>query len=502
VRRALTAIFLAGLTLGPLGAQRAPAYQQDPPRIEHLGSVERGLFQPIRIACGPQGNLYVTETLRGEVRVFSPGGDLIEARHPCDLPLSVAVDGRGRIYVGSQSGGICVFDYAWNRVGEIGFEGAGEVLEPSDMAVDPATGRLYVTDSGSSCVKVYSLAGEFLFQFGEFEGFPSGIAVDVLGRRVLVGDPVASEVRVFDMDGRSLLSFGERGADPGQLVRVQGLCVDGKRRIYVTDAFLGVVNVFDAEGRYLTSFGGLGDAPGQFRQPMDVTVDSLNRLVVVSANTARLEFFSAGDMGRTDAPTAPRLIWPAQGGVVPEKTPTFVVEKSFDPNDVYLAYTFEVYEDEWLQFLYVSSETGGEVDVMSSTVSWVPPVEFEEGKTYWWRVRASDSDGPGPWSPLGTFTVAGGERLEFALEQAYPNPFASEATIRFTLPRECNVDLRIFDASGRQVRVLRQGPETEGVHALTWDGRDDAGNRLPAGIYWYKLAAGGFVETRKVVLVP
>jgi endonuclease/exonuclease/phosphatase family metal-dependent hydrolase len=82
-----------------------------------------------------------------------------------------------------------------------------------------------------------------------------------------------------------------------------------------------------------------------------------------------------------------------------------------------------------------------------------------------------------------------------------PNPFASSTTLRFTLPAKAEVDLVVFDASGRAVRRLAQGTRPAGEHAVTWDGRDDAGRSAPAGVYLCRLRTAGVEEALRLVLL-
>lgn len=480
----------------------AHAFDADPPEVEYLGSFKQGLFQPIRIACDEQGRYYVTETGRGEVRVFSHFGNVLDVRKPGPDPLSIAVDSRTRIYVGFESGGMKIYDYTWREVGSFGYgDGPGKLLMPSDIAIDPLEDRLYVTDSKAAKVKVFSLSGDYLFSFGEGLGFPSGVAVDVGGRRVIVGDHSRSSVHVFNVDGDSVFSYGRKGSDLGEMVRVQGVCVDGHGRMYVTDAYLGVVQVYDPNGVYLASIGGLGNEPGSFRQPMDLVIDAMQRLVVVSANTSRLELFSVGDVGRGDGPTTPALIWPNENEEIFETRPVLVISRAYDINDVDLAYDIEVYRDEWLDTLVVSNSMGGDIRTEQTVVSWELPTDLTQGENYWWRARAADPLGPGSWSPMGRFRVRSGPRYSFYMAKIYPNPFSSNAVIRFGLEKPSFVDLRIFDVMGRQVRVLNSKPISEGDHAVEWNGRNDEGRKVDSGIYFCRLSTGGFVKTRKLVFV-
>ncbi len=88
-----------------------------------------------------------------------------------------------------------------------------------------------------------------------------------------------------------------------------------------------------------------------------------------------------------------------------------------------------------------------------------------------------------------------------ALLQNHPNPFNPTTTITFTLPREMEIELSVFDVAGRRVATLRSGRERAGVYAVVWDGRSAAGETVSSGVYIYRLRAGQTVLTRKMTLL-
>ena len=89
----------------------------------------------------------------------------------------------------------------------------------------------------------------------------------------------------------------------------------------------------------------------------------------------------------------------------------------------------------------------------------------------------------------------------FALQPNYPNPFNPRTTIRFTLDREQQTDLTLFDARGRVVRTLLSGPASAGEHAVAWDGCDESGRACAAGVYLARLRGETAVTTTKLTLV-
>ena len=84
----------------------------------------------------------------------------------------------------------------------------------------------------------------------------------------------------------------------------------------------------------------------------------------------------------------------------------------------------------------------------------------------------------------------------YSLGQNYPNPFNPTATIRYGLPQRSTVNLAIFNSLGQQVRLLVSGEEEAGYHEVTVDG-----TVLASGVYFYRLRAGSFVETKRFVLL-
>jgi hypothetical protein len=86
---------------------------------------------------------------------------------------------------------------------------------------------------------------------------------------------------------------------------------------------------------------------------------------------------------------------------------------------------------------------------------------------------------------------------EFFLGQNYPNPFNPQTTISYSLPRESTVTLRVYDLIGREVStLLHNDREPAGVHEVSFGGRN-----LPSGVYFYRLSAEGFIETKRMVLI-
>ncbi|MFZ0389491.1 MAG: FlgD immunoglobulin-like domain containing protein [Calditrichia bacterium] len=90
---------------------------------------------------------------------------------------------------------------------------------------------------------------------------------------------------------------------------------------------------------------------------------------------------------------------------------------------------------------------------------------------------------------------------EFRLHQNYPNPFNPTTTIAFDLPQDAEVNLQIFDLTGRCIRTLVNGRYSAGRQQAVWDGRNDFGGQAASGIYLCRFRAGSYQQTGKMILM-
>jgi hypothetical protein len=122
----------------------------------------------------------------------------------------------------------------------------------------------------------------------------------------------------------------------------------------------------------------------------------------------------------------------------------------------------------------------------------------EGAREVFYKIAAQDSSGN-----IGEFVVPAGDPLpaRFALHHNQPNPFSPATVIRYDLPVPSEVSLRIFDVSGRHVKTLAAGEAPAGRHSVVWDARDEAGRAVSAGVYFYRLRAGIFDATRRMMLI-
>ena len=89
----------------------------------------------------------------------------------------------------------------------------------------------------------------------------------------------------------------------------------------------------------------------------------------------------------------------------------------------------------------------------------------------------------------------------YSLSQNYPNPFNPTTKIQIGLPVAENVQLTIYDILGREVRTLINEKYDAGAYSVQWDGRNNFGTQVATGMYIYRIHAGNFVSTKKMLLM-
>ncbi len=90
---------------------------------------------------------------------------------------------------------------------------------------------------------------------------------------------------------------------------------------------------------------------------------------------------------------------------------------------------------------------------------------------------------------------------QFVLYPNYPNPFNPTTTLRYDLPEDSHVSIMIFDLMGREIRTLINKQQSAGIKSIMWDGTNDLGQPLSAGMYLYRISAGDFHSVKKMVLL-
>ena len=133
---------------------------------------------------------------------------------------------------------------------------------------------------------------------------------------------------------------------------------------------------------------------------------------------------------------------------------------------------------------------------------------LHSGVEYQVQVRARNDAGVGVWSDVAKATPqapagkAVAATAAFALEPNVPNPFNPTTTIRYALPHAADVELTVYNVVGQAVRTLVAAYQSAGRYAVEWDATDDSGHSVSAGLYFYRLQAGGqFHAVEKMLLL-
>ena len=89
----------------------------------------------------------------------------------------------------------------------------------------------------------------------------------------------------------------------------------------------------------------------------------------------------------------------------------------------------------------------------------------------------------------------------FDLHQNYPNPFNPVTSINYQLAGDAQVTLTIYDIMGQKIRTVVNENHSSGFHSVLWDGKDNYNNPVSSGVYIYRIHAGDYIQTRKMILM-
>jgi sugar lactone lactonase YvrE len=263
------------------------------------------LIQPLGMAVDSKGRLYVGDQKIGGIFIFNTETKDAEfIRNGRDTHFSLinglAIDDNDRLFVADgQLHHVLVFDAQHKLVDEI----QGDMQDPIGLAIDTENRFLYVVDAGLDQVLVYDADSYKLVRKigttghnheltteGNFGG-PFGAAVDKDGN-LYVTDMLNNRIEVFDADGSFIRTWGQIGDAPGQFGRPKGIAVDSDGHIWVVDQALDRVTIFGNKGELLMAFGTHGKIASQFKGLVGITIDKANRVFTVEQYpTGKVQIF-------------------------------------------------------------------------------------------------------------------------------------------------------------------------------------------------------------------
>jgi len=234
--------------------------------------------------AGLQG-VMVFDERQATLDVWSDAGDNLSLH----TPVGIAAGPDDQYYVAdAELGYVVVMSSQGEAIGKLG---ADRLVRPTGLAVDPATGNLYVADTAGNDIKVFR-GGQHVATLGgpgtrpgEFNG-PTHLSFRQ--GRLYVTDTLNARVQVLTPSGDPVAEIGQRGLFVGNLVRPKGVTTDPQGNIYVIESYFDHLLIFDTEGRLLLPIGGSGDGVGQFFLPAGAWSDDDGRIFVADMFNGRV----------------------------------------------------------------------------------------------------------------------------------------------------------------------------------------------------------------------
>jgi len=180
------------------------------------------------------------------------------------------------------------------------------------------------------------------------------------------------------------------------------------------------------------------------------------------------------------------------------------VSGRFNPN----GYVTNAWFDWGLTSTYGNSTASRSIGSGTNTVVFTESLQnLDPGTLYHYRVVTENVNGAfygvDQWleTPNAPLSVRHLMFIEnYGLYQNYPNPFNPSTTIRYTIPRQSLVTLKVYDVLGREIATLVEEAKPMGVYTVPWDARNVSGG-YASGVYFYRIVAGSWTETKKLMVL-
>jgi len=235
------------------------------------------------------------------------------------------------------------------------------------------------------------------------------------------------------------------------------------------------------------SIGGHGQKTFCFSYALSELVDEDSPSTRDTLIQRLLDFFEVEPL---QLPSAPILVAPADSTVIDSTSALFMWYRSQPAVTKY-----------WVELDTTDQFSNSFIDSTITDTTYLYSA-MQPNKSYWWRIKAFNLAGWGDFSEVRMFStnIVSVENeeipVEYALHQNYPNPFNPATTIKFSIPEMSFVTLRVYDVLGNEVTTLINGENTAGYYEIKFDA-----SVLASGIYFYRLQAGDYVETKKMILM-
>ena len=493
------------------------------------------------IVVDGSGNVYVTGSSTGSgtsydyctIKYNSSGVQQWVARYNgpgngYDAAFSIALDVSGNVYVTGRSNGGTGYDYCTIKYNSAGvqqwvarYNGPGNGDDIANSIALDGSGNVYVTGfsygSGTSydyCTIKYNSAGvqQWVAIYngpGNYGDVARSIALDGSGNVYVTGYSTGNGTN-YDYDyctikynSSGVQQWVARYNGPGNSNdEAYSIAVDGSGNVYVTGFSDGGGTNYDYD--YCTiKYNSSGvqqwvaryNGPGNWNDvAYSIAVDGSGNVYVTGYSPGSGTNYDFCTIKYVQPPTAaPILYSPGNNTQGWNTSLTLVWYKVSNAANYYV----QVATDSLFNILVVDDTT---LTDSTKAISGL----LQNNTWYYWRVNGRNAAGLGPWSDIWRFAVGNigikliGNKIpkEFKLIQNYPNPFNPITKIRFDLPKNINVKLTIYDMLGREIETIVNEHLSAGRYEVTFDG-----TKYTSGVYYYRLNAGEFVETKKMILV-
>ena len=317
------------------------------------------------------------------------------------------------------------------------------------------------------------------------------------GRFILVADQLSDVVQKFDTNGTYIGFYApSTGVNTAILDNIRGICYRPNGNMLVTVGSSGSANTvqqFDTGGVSIGSFITSG-----LNSPFDVLIRSTDMLVSNSSGNNRITSYDLAGTFLTNFYTNADVNFPQQLTLLPGGrigVCAFSVPNSgftiLDATGAYVRTITTITSARGSYLLgnghYLITNSAGVHELDSTTGTLIRTISTAANFQYITPYN--------PGALLGNGNTGLNTPDKFSLEQNYPNPFNPETSIRFTLPENSFVSLKVYDVNGKLVKTLLSGTTPAGSHEVSFNASE-----LSSGVYFYTLKAGGFTESKKMLL--
>ncbi len=392
---------------------------------------------------------------------------------------------------------------------DYGFTGPGNIFRTTNAG---ATWDTVVTSAGTLCLRIHPWDENVVFSCLGSLGGPWGILKTTDGGdhwfhadsgiyldsyawvRVIEFDPVHPETLYAGTAGLGEGSLYKTTNSGSNWTEIHSGLADGISFIAIDPLSTETIYVCDATGYGLskstnggTNWEGTSLSGGGYALN-GLALDPVDPNIVYVGLGGGLGFFRSTDAGDT---------WEHMTSGLPQAGIADIVVNQFT-REVF-TFPFPYYEE----YIFRSADIGVTWDSIGGLPSGGRPSTIAISSDQTRLFVARPDLGIYSTTIFVTDVSRAHDHLPTAIELAhnYPNPFNPSTTIRFSLPRSADVTLKIYNTLGQLVKTLVDGYVQAGYKEIVWNGRNDSGASIASGIYIYRMTAGTFTATKRMILI-